>query len=162
MQTQKIGSIDLQAAAQALGGAPVRPPALAQQAAAAAAPPPPAAAKMPATGNPTFDPTPPAVLRRRNAVEQARSGLQALVGNILSSAGRIRAELEILAEDSAESLSAEAFDPVSAGTFLDGLATLISGLSAAAPPAPAAPAKAKANSRTANDSAPPSASTPEA
>lgn len=147
------------AATEALGGEPVRPPAMPTQpvkAAGAAAVPdarpdagvvtagaearaafqPQAigtpAAAVPAFGNTTFDGPPPELAERRSKTEVTRRRLANLAALITAEQSALGSLLDDLADDAAELKSAEHFDVGTARKFLTDLAAVVAALSAPA------------------------------
>lgn len=143
------------AAAEALGGAPVRPPSFPTQAVAhAEAEPLPAgdpaaraaftravaAAGTPQTfGNPTLDGLPAELLMRRSKAASARRALADLATRVLDDHRHLSAVLDDLGDDSADLQAAEMFDVPTARRLLDGLKAVVLSISSA--PQPAAPAE---------------------
>jgi len=152
LNTQSIA----RAAAEALGGEPVKPPALKVQPIAAkkAAPVPTGNAEAraafqakhivpiaPATGNPTFDAPPAELVERSAKVRLIRERLSGLIGAIERERTALLPELDAMLPRSAELILGEAFDPAAALAFLNDLHATIEGL---APKPGPKPAKTKA------------------
>lgn len=152
LNTQSIAK----AAAAALGGEPVKPPAMPTQTIGKAAPIPTGDADAraafkarheepisPITGNPTFDAPDPAVIARREKVASVRTRLGALIRQIESEHTALMPALAEFDADAAELQAAEQFDPATARKFLAYLHATVESLTRKA----AKPAKEKAEAK---------------